>query len=767
VKGRLQRGRELLRARLRRRGLELPASLFVTTLALNSASAQVSSPLAAMTLRAAVKVAAGQGVVASGVPAAVAALVQGASTTMLNGKAKLATVLLVTTSLLAVALGLVRHRATAGDQPSPAQKQTEKSRAPVDRPPPAAKPKSETEGTIEASGKVVDPDGKPVAGAKLYLAKPTLNGPVPSQQATSGPDGRFRFAVPQSAPPKGAAEESAFQVMAIAKGYGCDWVKIGPAREELTLRLVKDVPIRGRILDPDGRPVKGAKLTVMGLSTFKGDDLGKYLETVRKRDFRNVFAKGWAGALPGQPAGLTTGADGRFKLSGAGRERVIHFRVEGPAIATLSLAVMTRAAETVADADGRRIYGASFEYVAVASRPIRGVVRDKDTGKPLAGVTVMPLHLSQMPLQQILFKAVTDKKGRYELLGLARSPRYLLELKPADGLYFQRWAELQDTPGFNALTGDLDIVQGEVTVRGKVTDKAGKPIARARVDYHPLFANPNVNKKLDGAWLPRSETVTGPDGSYVLTVMPGAGVIGVAGPEPDAYMPALVTLKERKDFFKVPLAQDVSEEFLSRATGNNGFGVIGQASYHALVLLEPDEKGTLVRNVTLEPAKTLKGRVVDPDGRPLAGVKVFGLSQFAEETLKGTEFTVRGFNLRVKRQLVFYHKDKNLGFFMKELRGATEPLTIKLQPCGSVSGRMVDQDGQPVAGFRIHLVSRVWSGFHQVTTDKEGHFRVEGLVPGQEYSVSPYNKLSRLFARVPIEPGKHKDLGDVKIQPDN
>src|SRR5262249_40079611 len=45
VKGRLQRGRELLRVRLRRRGLELPAALCSAALAANSASAQVSATL--------------------------------------------------------------------------------------------------------------------------------------------------------------------------------------------------------------------------------------------------------------------------------------------------------------------------------------------------------------------------------------------------------------------------------------------------------------------------------------------------------------------------------------------------------------------------------------------------------------------------------------------------------------------------------------------------------------------------------------------------
>src|SRR5262249_29707754 len=152
----------------------------------------------------------------------------------------------------------------------------------------------------------------------------------------------------------------------------------------LTLRLVQDVPIRGRILDPDGRPVAGARLTVEYLGGPRGDDLGDYLKE-RRKGFGLRYAKVWNGPLPGSPAVLTTGADGRFTLTGAGRERIVFFRIEGPGIASSSLDVMTRVAETVTGPDGQKVYGSSFEYVGLASRPIRGVVRDKETGQPLAG----------------------------------------------------------------------------------------------------------------------------------------------------------------------------------------------------------------------------------------------------------------------------------------------------------------------------------------------------------------------------------------------
>src|SRR5262245_36851497 len=55
VKGRLQRGREQLRIRLRRRGLELSVGLLAFTVAMRALPAQVSAALSAITLRAALR----------------------------------------------------------------------------------------------------------------------------------------------------------------------------------------------------------------------------------------------------------------------------------------------------------------------------------------------------------------------------------------------------------------------------------------------------------------------------------------------------------------------------------------------------------------------------------------------------------------------------------------------------------------------------------------------------------------------------------------
>jgi protocatechuate 3,4-dioxygenase beta subunit len=689
--------------------------------------------------------AAGQTLVCGLVSAKVMTLVEGGQRAMLLSKCKMAILLISCVAILGAGVGLAGlRRASAGPPTEPPG--VEKT---------AVAERAAAEDLVKVRGKVLDPDGKPVAGAKLYLGDANSKKLTYTVRATSGDNGRFAFTVTRSEYDSAPADRPRYQVMAVAPGHGCDWVAVAAAKEELTLRLIKDVPIRGRILDPDGKPVAGARIKIASVSAAKGKDLEGYLEAVRK-GAGYAFAKNWSGPLPGQPAVVTTGEDGRFKLTGFGRERVIRLHLEGPAITTAELDVMTRAAERVGN-----LHGASFDYLTVASRPIRGVVRDKDTRKPLAGVSVGIGGNTWC-------KAITDKEGRYELLGLAKSPNYDLTIKPAAGqLYFQRHAQFKDTAGLAALTADIDMVQG-LTLRGKVTDRAtGKPIREAWVEYFPLAFNPYVNRKIAGVWWPQSEATTGPDGRYELTVLPGQGVLCVRGPKPDAYMPALVTPKEIKAFFKAPLFG--SE--LSRDIG--GVGTFLPEHNHALVLLEPGEKdNALVKDVTLEPAKflTLKGRVVGPDGKPLTGVTVQGLSRrrFDETTLEGPEFTVEGIDPRMNRHMIFRHKKKNLGLFLTIQGGkASEPFIVKLQQCGSASGRLVDPSGEPIDGRGVQVGGvtsvLVGGGSQSMKTDKKGRFRFEGLVPGYSYHMMVENVIGRIVATAVVEPGKNKDLGDIKV----
>ncbi len=762
---RVSRARKLLQKRLARWGVSLPTVLAATVVGTSDGFAGLPPAL----LQAAAQLAAGQTLEGGLVPTNTMSLVQGVNRAMKLTRWKTLLLLLATSVLLGTGLGLAVLHAAGTSATPPPDRVVREGREEQPQPPAQVSEKPQDSGLLKVRGQVLDPDGKPLPGAKLYL---WYYRPKPGQdpvRATSAGDGRFEFTFARSELENSGLVDISFGVTAVAEGYGCESAMVNSA-ESVILRLVKDVPIRGRILDPAGKPVAGAKLTPRdSVGVPRGNDLGTAIETARKGTGVTLLAR--AIPLPGPLPVVTTDSDGRFRFAGAGRERLVTFHLEGPGIASADLHVMTRETAPVGDG-GMRFYGASFEFVAAPARLIRGVVRDKDTGKPLAGVSVgIGHHLGPSWI------SVTDKEGRYELLGLARLPQYMLQLKPADGQpYFQRSALLDDKPGPAPLTADFEMVSGS-TVRGRVLDKAtGKPIGQAQVQYRPLLGNPNIDR-IAGRWRPRSEATTGSDGSYRLVVLPGPGMIGVVGSRPDEYMRAWVTLQERRDFFKTPLSrQDASEGHLLAAVGTDRFSwdTLAQDTYNAIALIEPGEKiEAPVKDVLLERAQHWQGRVVGPDGQALPGVTVWGLhpNRAGGVRLRDAEFTVRGINPRASRYLVFYHKDKQLGLYLRELPAAApESWTVKLQPCGSASGRLLDPSGQPAVGSRIEVTgwpSRAYSDGNSafVTTDAAGRFAALGLVPGMEYQLlGRRGRQLQTLARVVIEPGQHKDLGDVKPQ---
>jgi hypothetical protein len=366
----------------------------------------------------------------------------------------------------------------------------------------------------------------------------------------------------------------------------------------------------------------------------------------------------------------------------------------------------------------------------------------------------------------------TDQEGRYELLGLRKSQRYHLTALPADGqIDFAGTFLFDDTPGLTPLTADIELAPG-IPLKGRVTDKAtGKPVAQAVVKYFALFPNANVRKWTPGYEMRYSETVTGAEGSYTLAVLPGPGVVAVAAPkaERDRYMPALVTPKEIKVFFGGGVSPFANEEFLQQETVAGGMGLLPQPDWNALVLLNPDEKAdALKRDIVLAAGQVRKGSVVGPGGRPLAGATITGLTAKMGDvqTLKGAEFTVTGLRPGRSRYLVCYHQEKDLGGSLV-LRGDDKgPIVIKLQSCSEAVGRIVDKDGQPVAGLQLMCSSQAGGPPRHAFTDRDGRFRVKSLVPGLTYDLFQPKEFRWRFTPVVVESGKTKELGDIKAHPE-
>src|SRR5262249_23472996 len=194
---------------------------------------------------------------------------------------------------------------------------------------------------------------------------------------------------------------------------------------------------------------------------------------------------------------------------------------------------------------------------------------------------------------------------------------------------------------------------------------------------------------------------------------------------------------------------------------------LGVNKYHALSLINPDEKAeTLALDLTLQPGRSLRGTVVGPDGKPLTGAKVVGLTALPqEELLESAFFTVAGLNPLRTRELLFYHKGKGLGKVVPIRGNETEPLGIQLDPCGFIFGRLVDKDGKPVAATTLAFSRHAETG--NVTwaqTDRDGRFR-EALLPGQKYSLrcSGPRRLLKHVGEIEAKSGGSIDLGDLPV----
>src|SRR6202035_5607905 len=90
-------------------------------------------------------------------------------------------------------------------------------------------------------------------------------------------------------------------------------------------------------------------------------------------------------------------------------------------------------------------------------------------------------------------------------------------------------------------------------------------------------------------------------------------------------------------------------------------------------------------------------------GKPLKGVEVYGAKRHQEEfiTLDTYRFKATGIDPSRPRSVFFRHMERKLvGRLI--LRGDEQaPPSIRLQPWGTITGRIVDDQGEPVAGVQF------------------------------------------------------------------
>ncbi len=784
VKTRLERGRKKLADALTKRGVALGAGL----LALAATSPAGASP---PRLLDSILAAAG------GSPSAsVAALARGVAVSTWKSKAILAVTAVVAASVLG--LGMRSTEVGATDKPP---LKAEKG----DEPKPATKVEAKA-GTV--TGTVVGPDGKPVAGAairtekepdlmqslvRLVTAKPGID-----ELATTDADGRFTAKVDSQ--PAGTPD---YRLLVATKpGFGPDWIKASEIGDgPVSLKLVADDgPVKGTVTDLEGKPVPKAKVSVKGVAATPTGDLGKVWEEWPRGPNMALRAAGkelWSPTLAGLPESVIADADGKFEIKGVGRGRLVALTVEGTGIETAGIRVVTdprfdpKKVEQPNEKTmpgggfqpGPALYGPTFTHAARPSQPITGTVTDATTGKAIAGVQVNGHDDGPHWWENGTQGVKTDAAGKFALHGIAKTGRVRLTVFPTSASpYFMYSTTVAGKPGLTEIAAELKLTRG-VLVKGRVVEKGtGKPVLGAGIRYTALADNKFYADLMKGkrgehgmAW--NSDA----DGRFQFVALPGAGIVTAQGETRGRDTGTAFTQVRiaKADHPRADLRhlENLGEMFTA-ADGH----YVTLHSLSGYAIIDPKRTdATAEVEIVFDRGKTVTGKVLTPDGKAAAGVVARQLTACYDypQKLKDGTFTAIAIDPDHPRVLLFADAESKLSATVT-LKGDEKDVVLKLEPWGTLTGRLLDADGKPLAGANVsvHVKNNIeytafMSAIREVkaVTGADGKFSLE--VPGGPAAYLVGFSLKNQYLNTgydpkapghTVKPGVSTDVGEMRVK---
>lgn len=437
VRGRLARARERLRRRLTHRGVIIPAGLLVAGAAADLQAA-VSTSLVHSTARVAMGFAAGN---------TAAALAQGVLNAMLLHKIKAAAAVL----LLGLGSASWAWHTTAGAADEPGQDggggTIPAPSVPAKRP--ALKKAAPNRGgtyPITITGRAVDFDGKPIAGAHIYLASRKV-AHKRIAETISDAEGRYilrdvELPIEPAKPNEiGGRDVGAFQLFGQAEGFGYAWriskafypqprpanITYQPqsgiplshyeANDEIDLDLRFSRPSRlsGTIVDDAGKPLAGVGLEIRDCESLIEVDniIGLSFDALNERD-----------SAPPSMKIRTTDDAGRFVFEGLPEDCRFRIQVRAKGFPDRWVYAAT-SREPQPDHDRSPVFTGDFKLTLAVPVDVPIKVVYADTGQPAPKVAV------SLGAGLVSTLGTTDDQGQVSL-GVPPGD-YYLQILPARG----------------------------------------------------------------------------------------------------------------------------------------------------------------------------------------------------------------------------------------------------------------------------------------------------------------------------------------------
>ena len=337
-----------------------------------------------------------------------------------------------------------------------------------------------------------------------------------------------------------------------------------------------------------------------------------------------------------------------------------------------------------------------------------------------------------------------------------------------DQPYFMRETDVPNPVELGPVEIRIELHPG-IWITGRVTDKVtGEPVGGVQMYQFPLLSNEfaraipefHAVRDADGdEW----RYFTKSDGTYRLVGLPGRAIVGAWS--------VLKTYRAGVGYREINAPKDPSGGWVL-AYGANSVAVTPTWPSVMREISAPAGVKTVNVDLQLDAGASVRLRIVDEQGNPVAGAEIDGLRPVhGDRTKSDAVCTAVNFSPAETRTITVHHKERNIGRVVvigpKEI--AQGQVTVTLLPCARLRGRLLKNE-EPIGGLEIFPSTLPRSDHNRsmspVSSDAAGRFACT-LLPGCDYLLyaqgAGVDALTTIVEPLSIKPGETKDLGTLTL----
>ena len=231
---------------------------------------------------------------------------------------------------------------------------------------------------------------------------------------------------------------------------------------------------------------------------------------------------------------------------------------------------------------------------------------------------------------------------------------------------------------------------GIITVEGKVESATGKPIVGAKVHIDRAYGD-SVDLITDGNGTFKAEGFVEQEDYEVTITEPKRTLAGTIEDEEGKPVPNARVFIERSYGDPIEVETDANGQYKAD-------GITEEEEHH----------------VTISAPSKAEARILDEEGKPMAHARLLVQAEGGQvtelETDEDGKFVVEG--------------------FAQQPHYALGVIAVK----GVAEGRFTDVDGKPKSGVQARILRHAGPPI-EITSDGDGNYRAEGLIPGEDYTL--------------------------------